>query len=97
MSVRVQFLLGDAHELVPAQTGPFDFVFSDADKDWYIQYFKDVYPKLTGNACVASHNVTRSTRRGWGKDYLEFLETISDMEHTDDSTGRMLVSCRVTP
>jgi caffeoyl-CoA O-methyltransferase len=27
--------LGDAHEIVPALTGPFDFVFSDADKDWY--------------------------------------------------------------
>ena len=26
--------LGDAHELVPALPGPFDFVFSDADKDW---------------------------------------------------------------
>ena len=27
--------LGDAHEIVPAFPGPFDFVFSDADKDWY--------------------------------------------------------------
>jgi caffeoyl-CoA O-methyltransferase len=27
--------LGDAHEIVPALPGPFDFVFSDADKDWY--------------------------------------------------------------
>ena len=27
--------LGDAHEIVPVLSGPFDFVFSDADKDWY--------------------------------------------------------------
>ena len=27
--------LGDAHDIVPALAGPFDFVFSDADKDWY--------------------------------------------------------------
>ena len=26
--------LGNAHEIVPALAGPFDFVFSDADKDW---------------------------------------------------------------
>ena len=26
--------LGNAHDLVPALPGPFDFVFSDADKDW---------------------------------------------------------------
>ena len=38
--------LGDAHELVKQLAGPFDFVFSDADKDWYTQYFKDVDPKL---------------------------------------------------
>lgn len=30
--------LADAHELVPALKGPFDFVFSDADKDWYKNY-----------------------------------------------------------
>ena len=95
LSDHVTFLLGNAHELVPAQVGPFDFVFSDADKDWYVQYFKDIYPKLTNNACVASHNVTRTTRRGWGRDYLEFLETVTDIEHTDDSTRRMLVSCKV--
>ncbi len=27
--------LADAHELVEELKGPFDFVFSDADKDWY--------------------------------------------------------------
>ena len=26
--------LADAHELVKTLAGPFDFVFSDADKDW---------------------------------------------------------------
>ena len=30
--------LGNAHEIVPALAGPFDFVFSDADKDWYKSY-----------------------------------------------------------
>ena len=30
--------LGDAHEIVPALKGPFDFVFCDADKDWYKNY-----------------------------------------------------------
>jgi len=30
--------LGDAHELVKTLPGPWDFVFSDADKGWYLQY-----------------------------------------------------------
>jgi caffeoyl-CoA O-methyltransferase len=36
--------LGDAHELVKTLEGPFDFVFSDADKEWYTRYFIDVAP-----------------------------------------------------
>ncbi len=29
--------LGDAHDLVPALPGPFDFAFLDADKDWNLR------------------------------------------------------------
>jgi caffeoyl-CoA O-methyltransferase len=38
--------LADAHELVPELHGPYDFVFSDADKEWYIKYFRAVEAKL---------------------------------------------------
>ena len=38
--------LGDAHTIVPALSGPFDFVFSDADKDWYKNYLVAAWPKL---------------------------------------------------
>ena len=59
--------LADAHELVPALAGPFDFVFCDADKDWYKDYFVAVLPKLTIGGCFAAHNVSRRMRRGgWG-------------------------------
>lgn len=48
--------LADAHDLVKALPGPFDFVFSDADKDWYVQYFKDVDSKISSGGCIAAHN-----------------------------------------
>ncbi len=51
LSDYVEFVLGDAHEAIPALNGPYDFVFSDADKDWYINYFDALYPKLTADAC----------------------------------------------
>ncbi len=51
--------LGDAHKIVPSLAGPFDFVFCDADKEWYLQYFLDLKPKLTANACYTAHNVLR--------------------------------------
>jgi len=50
--------LGDAHELVKKVRGPFDFIFSDADKEWYTQYFIDVEKKLSVGGCFAAHNVT---------------------------------------
>jgi caffeoyl-CoA O-methyltransferase len=49
--------LADAHTLVKVLPGPFDFVFSDADKEWYTQYFKDVDGKLVAGGCFTAHNV----------------------------------------
>ena len=49
--------LGDAHEVVPALKGPIDFVFSDADKDWYLRYFQDLGQKMSLNGCFTAHNV----------------------------------------
>ena len=43
--------LADAHQLVKELEGPFDFVFSDADKNWYKQYFIDVAPRITNGGC----------------------------------------------
>jgi hypothetical protein len=39
--------LGDAHQIVPALAEPFDFVFSDPDKDWYKNYFVTVWAKVS--------------------------------------------------
>jgi caffeoyl-CoA O-methyltransferase len=49
--------LGDAHDLVKQLPGAFDFVFSDADKDWYTRYFEDLDPKLAVGGCFTAHNV----------------------------------------
>lgn len=61
--------LADAHELVKELPGPFDFVFSDADKEWYPQYFKDLDPKIKIDGCFVAHNVLRS----WAPQIEEFL------------------------
>lgn len=80
LSHLVDFRLGDAHEIVKEVLGPFDFVFSDADKPWYVQYFKDVDPKLHKGGCFTAHNVLQS-QRGIAE-YLEYVKSLSGYSTT---------------
>ena len=78
--------LADAHELVPKLKGPFDFVFSDADKGWYKNYLIAVLPKLEVGGCFTAHNV--SGRRQWGiREFLDYLRSLPNMETTIDRTS----------
>ncbi len=78
--------LADAHELVPKLDGPFDFVFSDADKNWYKNYFLFIDPKLVVNGCYTSHNVSD---RGYSaqSDYLGFLKQLPNYQTTINNSG----------
>jgi caffeoyl-CoA O-methyltransferase len=75
--------LADAHKLVKELNGPFDFVFSDADKDWYTQYFKDIDPKLTSGGCFTAHNVLN----GFGGT-KEFVNYIKEKKNYDTSINK---------
>lgn len=80
--------LGNAHDLVPALPGPFDFVFSDADKDWYKNYLDAVLPKLEVGGCYTTHNVSAGRRQRGGSDgYLGYLLGLKNLETTVDSRG----------
>jgi predicted O-methyltransferase YrrM len=85
--------LENAHDLVPKLKGPFDFVFSDADKGWYQNYFEAVDPKLRVGGCYATHNVSDRAGNRWNQDYLHFLQGLDHYETTvDNSGGGMAVS-----
>ena len=75
--------LADAHVLVPQLKGPFDFVFSDADKEWYRNYFIAVDPNLKEGGCYVTHNIAEGTyRRGQNTDYLQYIRGLSNYETT---------------
>ena len=77
--------LADAHSLVKELPGPFDFVFSDADKGWYKNYFLDVTPKLKKGGCYTTHNIregNRYGRGGWNHGYLEYIRNLDNYEST---------------
>lgn len=87
--------LRDAHKLVPQLEGPFDFVFCDADKDWYRNYLAAVLPKLAPGGCFAAHNVSQS-RWGWEREYLDFARSRAELETTlgPSSSAGMAISFR---
>ena len=74
--------LADAHELVPKLKGPFDFVFSDADKDWYLNYFKAVFPKLKVGGCFTAHNVLNVRYNRGIKEFLDYVKSLPNVETT---------------
>ena len=85
--------LENAHDLVPKLKGPFDFVFSDADKGWYQNYFDAVDPKLKLGGCYATHNVSDRAGNRWNQDYLHYLQGLDNYKTTvDNSGGGMAVS-----
>ena len=85
--------LANAHELVPNLKGPFDFVFSDADKGWYQRYFEAVDPKLKVGGCYSTHNVSDRPGVRWNQNYLVFLQSLKHYETTlNNSGGGMAIS-----
>jgi predicted O-methyltransferase YrrM len=85
--------LADAHDLVPKLEGPWDFVFIDADKDWYTNYAKAVIPKLRVGGCLTAHNV--SPRRGWREMTGGFHEYVTGLPFMESSfRAGVFVACR---
>jgi caffeoyl-CoA O-methyltransferase len=96
LSAYIDARLGDAHDIVPALPGPFDFVFSDADKDWYKNYLVAIWPKMAPGGCFTAHNVSgRGVGRGI-RDFLDHLKTLPDAATTIDTSSRagLSVSCK---
>nr|MCU0586280.1 class I SAM-dependent methyltransferase [Desulfobacterales bacterium] len=86
--------LGDAHRLVSELQGPFDFIFLDADKEWYPRYFRELEPKLLRGGCFTAHNACNSYPGI--RELLELLRSRADFRTTIDrsSSSCISVSCR---
>lgn len=75
--------LGDAHDLVTKLNEPIDFVFSDADKDWYTSYFKALDPRLVVGGCFTAHNIEMSGAR----DFYEYISNLPNYKTMVDNRG----------
>ena len=82
--------LADAHELVPQLPGKYDFVFSDADKYWYKNYFIDMDPKLKVGGCFTAHNT--AMRASGIREFLKYVESLDNYKTTYARNSRSGIS-----
>jgi caffeoyl-CoA O-methyltransferase len=82
--------LGDAHELVPALSGSYDFVFCDADKWWYKNYFIAMENKIVKGGCFIAHNT--NMRSSDIREYLDYVQTHPKFTTTIEKNSRSGIS-----
>jgi predicted O-methyltransferase YrrM len=96
LSEYIDARLADAHTLGKELKGPFDFVFSDADKYWNKNYFDDINPKLKVGGCYTTHNIRDDSQRGGRGNNQEYLEYVRSLENYETSLytagGGLLIS-----
>lgn len=90
--------LADAHGLVKQLAGPFDFVFNDADKEWYLNYFKDLDPKVAVGGCFTAHNTLRIYAREV-RDFLAYVRSKPNYRtRIERGSGEGIsISCKTAP
>ena len=77
----IQFHAGDARELLPQLSGPYDLVLIDCWKDLYESCFELVYPSLAPDGVVVADNMIfppESRREALG--YQKLVRTKPDLE-----------------
>ena len=103
LSEYIDARLADAHRLANELPGPFDFVFIDADKDWYTNYAKALIPKVERGGCITAHNVEeprpgyRGRYRLSGTDeYYQYMKSLPEFETSihPQSIAGVAISCK---
>jgi caffeoyl-CoA O-methyltransferase len=91
LSEYIDARLADAHELVEELKGPFDFVFSDADKGWYKNYFIALAPELKVGGCFTAHNATNIGSEGI-REFIDYVKGLPNFKTKIDTDSRAGIS-----
>ena len=94
---QIDYLIGDAMELIPALNEKWDIVFIDADKDNYINYYHLVFPMVKVDGYIIADNVLWSGKvidpSQHDKDTL-ILREYNQLVHQDDRVEEVLFPIR---
>ena len=92
---KIELKEGPALESLKALPGPFDFVFIDADKTNYLNYYEAVLPKMTSGGLILVDNVL------WGGGVLDpkteedkAIDAFNTRVAKDDRVNRVLLTIR---
>jgi predicted O-methyltransferase YrrM len=87
----IDLVLGDAHALVTRIEGPVDMVFSDADKEGYLDYLQKLVPVLRPGSLFVTHNIDMAAR-----DYVGAISNDGTLESTlvDVGSGEIAVTVK---
>jgi len=93
---KIEFLLGNAAQLIPNIQGPYDLVFIDADKPNYSNYYDLVFPRLSDHGFIIADNVLWSGKvlEAQKDENTQALYDFSKMVLADDRVENVLLPVR---
>lgn len=93
---RIQYMIGNALDIIPTLEHTFDLVFIDADKVNYSNYFDAVIDKVRGGGYIIADNVLWSGKvldKEPGKDTKAILD-FNQKVHNDERVQNVLLPVR---
>ncbi|MFN5167986.1 MAG: O-methyltransferase [Cyclobacteriaceae bacterium] len=91
---QIEYHIGDARQIIPKLSGPFDLVFIDADKENYSQYFDLVIDHVSDHGWIIADNVL------WSGKVVEprpDKDTRAIMEFNEKVMSDKRVACLLLP
>jgi caffeoyl-CoA O-methyltransferase len=93
---RIDYRVGPALEALEALDGQFDFVFIDADKENYVNYYGAVLPKLAERGFIVADNVLWSGRvvEDGGDESTQAIKAFNEHVASDDRVESLMLTVR---
>ncbi|HEU4717799.1 MAG TPA: O-methyltransferase, partial [Bacteroidia bacterium] len=94
---RIEFVTGNAAELIPAMKQEFDLVFIDADKENYPLYYDLVVPKVRSGGLIIADNVLWSGKvadENENDGETESLRKFARLALADERTEQVMLTVR---
>jgi caffeoyl-CoA O-methyltransferase len=93
---RIDYGVGPALEALQTLDGPYDFVFIDADKENYVNYYEAVLPKVAERGFIVADNVLWSGRvvEEGGDESTQAIKAFNEHIASDERVQSLMLTVR---